>query len=259
VSISRTPSVSISRTPSKSVTPPASPPAARSSFDGSLPYVNCTQACAADSLDTTYWAVGGFGTGITIYTSEFGSTTISGGSYYTMDNMSTCYFSTGTGQVQADSICCVIEGTLISTSPSSSVAVETLAISDEVLSKNINLFDDDMTVEDLRVWSGSNIDGSQAQAIVTANVENTVNKVLNFNNGLIKTTTTHTHVVKRGTEWITRAAKTIQVGDYFENQAGALVEITSIVEETGTFNVYTLNVETDDVYYAGGILTHNDK
>jgi hypothetical protein len=178
---------------------------------------------------------------------------------YTMDNNSVCYYSTGTGAVYSDGFCCVLEGTLISTSPSSSVAVETLSVSDEVLSKNIDLFDDDMTVEELRVWSGSNIDGSQAQALVTANVENTVNKVLNFNNGLIKTTTTHTHVVKRGTEWITRAAKTIQVGDYFENIAGELVEITSIVEETGTYKVYTLNVETDDVYYAGGVLTHNDK
>ena len=127
------------------------------------------------------------------------------------------------------------------------------------ISKDINLFDDDMTVEELRVWSGSNIDGSQSQALVTANNLRTVNRVLNFNNGLIKTTASHTHVVKRGDEWITRAASTIQVGDYFENVDGELVEITSIATETGTFNVYTLNVETDDVYYAGGILTHNDK
>ena len=79
------------------------------------------------------------------------------------------YTAAGGGYLSFSGNCCVLEGTLISTSPSSSVAVETLAVSDEVLSKDISLFDDDMTVEELRVWSGSNIDGSQAQALVTAN------------------------------------------------------------------------------------------
>ena len=183
---------------------------------------------------------------------------VSPAAYYAADGGS-YWQATGTGTMNFIGTCCVIEGTMISTSPSSSVAVETLVVSDEVLSKDINLFDDDMTVEELRVWSGSNIDGSQSSAIVTANVSASSAVVLNFNSGLLKTTPSHTHVVKRGDEWITRAADLIQTGDYFENVSGELVEITSIAPETGSFTVYTLNVETDDVYYAGGILTHNDK
>lgn len=116
-----------------------------------------------------------------------------------------------------------------------------------------------MTLQQVLNWSGSNIDGTQEDAVVTANVSGSADSVLNFNNGTLKTTDSHTHVVKRGTEWITSQASDVVVGDYFENVAGELVEITSIVEETGTFTVYTLNVETDDVYYAGGILTHNEK
>jgi hypothetical protein len=214
-------------------------------------------ACAG-SVDTTYWNIGGSpGSGI-VYITQYGSGTVTSGYYYS-DNSSDYWQATGTGNLYNQGACCVIAGTMISTSPSSSVAVETLAISDSVLSKGINLFEDDMTVEELRVWSGSNIDGSQSAAIVTANVSASSATVYNFNNGLLKTTPTHTHVVKRGNEWITRGAELIQTGDYFENVSGELVEITSITPETGSFTVYTLNVETDDVYYAGGILTHNDK
>ena len=218
-------------------------------------YGSSAGACA-DSVNTTYWSVSGGPSGV-VYTSQYGSGTVSGGSYYTTGV--TVYLAGGSGYLYPYGSCCVLEGTLISTSTSSSVAVETLAVSDSVLSKDINLFDDDMTVEELRVWSGSNIDGSQTNAIVTNNAPNTTTEVYNFNNGLLKTTESHTHVVKRGSEWITRAAAFIQVGDYFENVNGDLVEITSITRETGSFTVYTLNVETDDVYYAGGILTHNDK
>lgn len=248
-----TPPVTPTKTPSKSTTPPAS----RSSFTLSSGYSTTGGACAA-SADTTYWnAAGDPGTGV-VYTSQYGSGTVTSGYYYS-DASSDYWQASGTGNLYFQGGCCVLEGTLISTSPSSSVAVETLAVSDEVLSKDINLFDDDMTVEELRVWSGSNIDGSQSSAIVTANVSASSATIYNFNNGLLKTTPTHTHVVKRGEEWITRASELIQTGDYFENVNGELVEITSITPETGSFTVYTLNVETDDVYYAGGILTHNDK
>lgn len=265
-----TPPVTPTRTPSNSppnsppVTPTktpsisTSPPVARSSFLMTAGFSTYTQACA-DTAGTTYWSQNGAETPYPVYTSQYGSGTVTSGKVYADEYEDAYYTAAGGGYLSFSGNCCVLEGTLISTSPSSSVAVETLAVSDEVLSKDINLFDDDMTVEELRVWSGSNIDGSQAQALVTANNLRTVNRVLNFNNGLIKTTASHTHVVKRGDEWITRAASTIQVGDYFENVDGELVEITSIATETGTFNVYTLNVETDDVYYAGGILTHNDK
>ena len=253
-----TPSVSTSPppvSPTKTPSVSTSPPATRSSFTMSGGYGSSAGACA-DSVNTTYWSVSGGPSGV-VYTSQYGSGTVSGGSYYTTGV--TVYLAGGSGYLYPYGSCCVLEGTLISTSTSSSVAVETLAVSDSVLSKDINLFDDDMTVEELRVWSGSNIDGSQTNAIVTNNAPNTTTEVYNFNNGLLKTTESHTHVVKRGSEWITRAAAFIQVGDYFENVNGDLVEITSITRETGSFTVYTLNVETDDVYYAGGILTHNDK
>ena len=122
-------------------------------------------ACA-DSVNTTYWSVSGGPSGV-VYTSKYGSGTVSGGSYYTTGV--TVYLAGGSGYLYPYGSCCVLEGTLISTSTSSSVAVETLAVSDSVLSKDINLFDDDMTVEELRVWSGSNIDGSQTNAIVNTN------------------------------------------------------------------------------------------
>ena len=69
----------------------------------------------------------------------------------------------------------------------------------------------------------------------------------------------HIHIVKRGTKWRMQIAANVQIGDYFEDINGDLVEIVSINIEDFTGTVYKLNVETDDVYYANGILTHNFK
>ena len=132
-------------------------------------------ACA-DSVNTTYWSVSATTSGV-IYTSQYGSGTVSSGQYYTTG---VNVFIASSGYLYPYGTCCVLEGTLISTSTSSSVAVETLAVSDSVLSKDIILFDYDMTVEELRVWSGSNIDGSQSNAIVTNNAPNTTTEVYNL-------------------------------------------------------------------------------
>ena len=51
----------------------------------------------------------------------------------------------------------------------------------------------------------------------------------------------------------------MQLGDKFTNAAGEEIEITSILEEEYNGSVFKLNIETDDVYYANGILTHNIK
>ena len=191
-----------------------------------------------------------------IYSGQYGGPVLNG--WYSWASQALVARVTSGVVTEAAYLCCVVEGTMISTSPSSSVAVETLAVSDSVVSKDISLFDDDMTAAELRTWSGSNINGSASTALVTANTLYTTSAVLNFN-GTLRTSKSHTHIVKRGTEWFTKPASDVLVGDYFENESGSLVEITTITQESGSFNVYALNVETDDVYYANGILTHNVK
>ena len=67
------------------------------------------------------------------------------------------------------------------------------------------------------------------------------------------------HIVKREGIWSVKRTHTLEEGDYYEDINGNLIEITSIALETRAVTIYKLNVETDDVYYANGILTHNIK
>ena len=59
---------------------------------------------------------------------------------------------------------------MISISSGSSVAVETLSVGDEVMSKNIpSLPDSDEGLSALHSWNSDNINGSSSTAIVTGN------------------------------------------------------------------------------------------
>lgn len=155
--------------------------------------------------------------------------------------------------------CCVLEGTQISTSPSSSIAVEDLEVGDTVLSRNIEGMPDSDDFDDLKVWTSNTLTGVQSTALVTANQSININSIYNINEGTLYTSATHLHIVKREGIWSVRRAYTLEEGDYYEDINGNLIEITSIVLETRAVTIYKLNVETDDVYYANGILTHNIK
>ena len=259
VSVSSTPPVSPTRTPSISVsrTPPASPPPPRNSTTiygvGSS---NCSQACASSSPTTVYFYGGSIGTSTTLYTTPAGSGTISTG-YFATDGEECWVY--GGGAYFSD-ICCVIEGTMISTSPSSSVAVETLQIGDAVLSKNINTLPDaDEGTDAMYEWSSDNINGTASTALVVKNTPIQTTGIYNFNNGVLYTTRTHNHLIKRDGSWRIQPSNNIVVGDIFLDINENEVEITSIEFENRSVSVYQLNVETDDVYYANDILTHNDK
>ena len=149
---------------------------------------------------------------------------------------------------------------MISTSPSSSVAVETLQIGDAVLSKNINTLPDaDEGTDAMYEWSSDNINGTASTALVVKNTPIQTTGIYNFNNGVLYTTRTHNHLIKRDGSWRIQPSNNIVVGDIFLDINENEVEITSIEFENRSVSVYQLNVETDDVYYANDILTHNDK
>lgn len=156
-------------------------------------------------------------------------------------------------------VCCVLEGTLISTSPSSSIAVEDLEVGDTVLSRNIEGMPNSDDFDDLKEWTSSNLTGPQSTAIVTANPAININSIYNINEDTLYTSATHLHIVRREGIWSVKKANALQEGDYYEDINGDLIEITSIVKEVRPVTIYKLNVETNDVYYANGILTHNIK
>ena len=218
-----------------------------------------TDACD-DIFSDTYYSEGGFTEGNVIYDAASGGSTISSGFYMFNGDNGTVYEVTGGGVPYYYSDCfSVVEGTLIHTSPSSSVPVEDLVVSDTVLTKDIESLDDDITKEQLKTWSSNNITGSASTALVASNISSSVSTVYSFNNDTLRTSRSHVHIVKRGSEWLAVNSLNVQVGDYFEDINGDLVEITDITAQTGSFTIYSLDVEPDDIYYANGILTHNQE
>ena len=84
--------------------------------------------------------------------------------------------------------------------------------------------------------------------------------IIDINNGLIKTTPHHLHIVKKSGKWVARQAQTVEVGDYLYHITDGEVLVTSVTEDaTNVYSVYKLDIEPNDIFFANGILTHNKK
>jgi hypothetical protein len=154
---------------------------------------------------------------------------------------------------------CLLEGTLVKLSNGTEATIESLTIGMELSSMVIGNMPDGDNFETLKQWSQTNPTLSNTSATVTQNTEHIVNSVLSFNNGLLVSSEDHVHVIKRNSVWFIMKANDILVGDSFVNQNGSEQIINSIVKNSGSFKVYKLDVESNDVYIANGIITHNRK
>jgi len=261
-STSVTPSISISPTPSPSKTPSKSVTPSTSDLGYTQFYASFgstqTQACNQDDL--VFWHDGN-GTypvaGDRLFSSANGGPVLGG--YYAWNQASTVGIVNSSGYVQTIALCCFIAGTMISINGNDAVPVENLNTGDSVLSKNIPTLIDSDDSETLQNWSNASIAGNASTALVVSNKTEQVTEVYNVNNGLFKMTAAHLHIIKRNNVWTIVTAENLQVGDVFEDKDGNEVPVTSIAAESYNGLVYRLNVETDDVYYANGILTHNIK
>lgn len=84
--------------------------------------------------------------------------------------------------------------------------------------------------------------------------------IFDINNGLLKSSADHMHIVKRDGQWRAVFAYQVKVGDYLYHVTDGEIEITSVVYDTTTvYTIYRLNIEPNDVFFANGILTHNAK
>ena len=277
VTPSKTPSVSVTATVTPSVTPSNTPSISVTPSTSALNLTSVTlykntnsmsDACNQTGGSTgTYYHDGASSyptTGDRVYRQSNGSA-LAGQGYYASTlgyGVDDGLVINSSGYVTSTDDCenyCVVKGTNISTSTSTSVLVENLNNNDTVLSKNINTLIDSDNSNTLQLWESDNIDGTQSTATVVNNQVSYPPTVLNFNNGTLKTTKAHLHIVKRGSKWTIKRASDVIIGDKWQDINGDEVEITSITTETWNQEVYKLNVETDDVYYANGILTHNIK
>jgi hypothetical protein len=154
---------------------------------------------------------------------------------------------------------CIVEGSLVQLSTSYAKAVEELVIGQPLLTMD----------------GGMNVDTSAAMHAFRANEMNgdlsnddtltgirkfTVQGIVDINNGLVKTTEDHIHVVKRDGVWRLLKASALVLGDILYHLTQGEITITSLVDDMDTqYTVYSLDVEPNDTFFVNGILTHNRK
>ncbi len=257
VTPSNTPPVpSPTRTPS--TTPPNSPLNRNSDYIYGAGSTSCSAACSSGTSTRVYYTDNFLSGGTILYSSATGYGLATSG-YFEYEGW--CYYnSAAVYELNECDEYSVIEGTMIATSTSSSIAVEDLEIGDEVLSKHVTgLPDSGDGREAIKSWSADNIDGNHSTALVVTNASIDTTGIYNFNNGVLLTTRKHMHMVKRDGLWKILYSFEVTPGDIFEDINGDEIQITSVEIEDRAVKVYSLNVETDDMYYANGILTHNDR
>lgn len=217
--------------------------------DGTSPYV-VAQTNAPKTIGDVYDLTGSFYEATNPYTIISTSTNLP---ETWIADLTVCPGDTGGGDK------CLLEGTLVTLANGTQTAIENLVAGDVLSSVVVGDMPDSDDYNVLKLWSQSNPTLSNTTATVQANTLKVVDSVLSFNNDLLISSKDHIHVVKRSGNWMLLKADAIATGDVFIDKNGNEIEITSITESTGTFNVYKLDVETNDIFIANGIITHNLK
>ena len=153
---------------------------------------------------------------------------------------------------------CLISGTQITLTDNSLVNIEDLVVGQVLKSTVFGDMPDGDNYETLSGWSQSNPVLSTTTAELISITPYTVPEIYSLNDGLLTSSGTHLHIIKRGGNWSVIKAMNIVEGDILMSTTGEIT-ITSIVVDNTSTVVYKLDVETNDTFIANGIVTHNLK
>lgn len=157
-----------------------------------------------------------------------------------------------------DGIVCFVKGTRINISLTETVLIEDLFKGNDILSMDCIFNTDD--ISSLKKLSVDVLNGDKVINQVFSNRRAYAKGVALINKGKWKVTNDHMHIIKRDGLWISRSTIELEVGDVYYGIDSIETEITDIVfDDTNIYEVYKLDVEPMDVYFANGILTHNMK
>ena len=153
---------------------------------------------------------------------------------------------------------CILFGTKVKLLDGSSKKVELLSVGEILSSKLV----DGMPIKnevDVLDWTSDELNISDDNVTITSITPYVVEEIIDFNNGLIKTSYEHLHLVKKQNLYQVVEARDLEKGDYLIRESGEEVEIKHITSKSGNYTVYKLDVEENDLFIANGILTHNAK
>lgn len=154
---------------------------------------------------------------------------------------------------------CIVEGSLVQLSTGYAKAVEELVIGQPLLTMDGGMNVD--TRAAMNAFSANEMNGDLSNDDTLVGIRRYIAQgVVDINNGLVKTTEDHMHVVKRDGVWRLLKASTLVLGDILYHLTQGEITITSLVDDMTTrYTVYSLDVEPNDTFFVNGILTHNEK
>jgi hypothetical protein len=204
---------------------------------------------------STYVAYGTNWTSTVSYTTSWGSYYSYVTYWYTYQQ----YYTYWEAERNTDDGKCIVEGTPIHISTNTTILIENLRTGDSVLT-----MDGPFNVESILELSKLSVDtivnNLSSDDILGGARRYEVIGIVDINNGLLKSTGDHIHIIKRDGKWIAKHGGDIVLGDKLYHITNGEIEVTSIVyDTTNTYVVYRLDTEPNDVYFANGILTHNKK
>ena len=167
----------------------------------------------------------------------------------------------GTAYANVPQSACLLEGTLIAMADGTTKKIEELITGDSLKSISIEGLPLDETLH--FAWTSANPNITIADTIVVNATKVEAFAVYNVNNGLLKATAEHVHLVKRETVYMFVQSSELLVGDILLDGQLNEVVITSVDNERmpdgKSVNVYLIDVETIDLFVANNIVTHNRK
>jgi hypothetical protein len=226
-------------------------------------------ATSISDVFTNYIGYGSEGTGPLILVSayDFYSNDDSGSSYARYSNQngylgskSTCTTGGGGSGGGGGSTGCVIEGTQIKMIDKSFRSVQNLREGDILLSKAISQIPitDDVTI--LKNWNfNGEIGVTDTQVIIKKITKHIVSAVYSINEDAFTTSFDHMNIVKSNGIWKMMETHELKVGDSLLDENGNEILINSIEKINGEFSVYKLDVDNNNLFIAGNVLTHNLK
>jgi hypothetical protein len=159
---------------------------------------------------------------------------------------------------------CMNVGTKVTMADGSLKNIEDIEVGDIVLSANINDLPDErpayFSLEIVKNWRNPDISDFEfgTATVITKNVIQT-DQFYSINEGLIEMSTTHYHLYKDvlDGQWKFGQSPSLKVGDQIIdiNKNIITIESISIIQEPTT--VIELNIESEDLFFANGVLTHN--
>jgi hypothetical protein len=136
--------------------------------------------------------------------------------------------------------------------------VQDVSVNDILYSKSVNTMPSIKGgIDDLSTWSTNSIVLTDDAVRVVSNRSKTVSKVYSINDGKLFTSWDHNHLFKNAGIWKVGKTINLEAGDSLIDENGKEIIINNIIEMSGQFIVYQLDVEENDLYIANGILTHN--